>query len=91
MWQFFTIGNEASNMLEMLLSIVLGSASLGVMAIVEVPPRVRLAGRIRLGWPALSEKHCSHEQCFQPKQGFPLTTISRNSILAYFSVVSNKL
>jgi len=35
-------------------------------------PRVRLAGRVRLGWPELSEKHCSLEQCFQPEQYFCL-------------------
>jgi len=46
--------------------------------------RVRLAGRLRLGWPAHS-----YEQCFQIEQYFSLTTISRNSILAYFSVLPN--
>ena len=51
----------------------------------------RARGRLRsAGWPALSQWHCSHEQCSQTELYFSLTTISRNSILTYFSVLPNR-
>ena len=43
--------------------------------------------RARLGWPALSEKHCSYEWAGTV---FSLTPISWNSILVYFPVLPNR-
>jgi len=51
----------------------------------DLNPIVRSAG-----WPAHTQNHCSHEQCFSKNSNF-LLTISRNNILVYFSVLPNSL
>ena len=47
------------------------------------------------GWPAAAGLASAlsdtvHEQCFKTERYFFLTTISRNSILVYFSVLPNR-